>query len=218
VLADAHPTAVRYSLGGLLAFGALNALGGGYCGLTGAVGVPTEWLEGSPFADYFVPSLILLAVVGGSFIVAAIAVFARLRAARFAVFMAAFVVLGWLIVQIRIIGYVSWMQPATAIAGLLILILGSQLLAAHESLDRRRRPLGQSQRPSPEASPTTNDPFVGGLEIAGRFGGRRTPRTTPPGWPVQPLCEGVRDPVTKLANRSSHENSRVSGLTFRVEN
>ncbi len=127
MIAQAHPRAVRYSLGGLLAFGALNAVGGGYYGLTGAVGVPTEWLEGSPFADYFVPSLILLVVVGGSFIVAAIAVFARLRAARLTVFMAAFVVLGWLSVQIGIIGYVSWMQPATAIAGLLILILGSQL-------------------------------------------------------------------------------------------
>jgi hypothetical protein len=127
VIAEARPTGIRYSLGGLLAFGALNALGGGYYGLTGAVGVPTEWLEGSPFADYFVPSLILLVVVGGSFAVAAIAVFARLRAARFAVFMAAFVVLGWLIVQIAILGYVSWMQPATAIAGVLILILGSQL-------------------------------------------------------------------------------------------
>ena len=44
-------TAIRYSLGGLLAFGALNALGGAYYGLTGAVGVPTQWLEGSPFED-----------------------------------------------------------------------------------------------------------------------------------------------------------------------
>ena len=94
MIAKAHPTPVRYSLGGLLAFGALNALGGGYYGLTGAVGVPTEWLEGSPFADYFVPSLILLVVVGGAFIVAAIAVFAGLRGDRFAVFVAAFVVLG----------------------------------------------------------------------------------------------------------------------------
>ena len=127
MIAGAHPTAVRYSLGGLLAFGALNALGGGYYGLTGAAGVPTEWLKGSPFADYFVPSLILLVVVGGSFIVAAIAVFARLRGDRFAVFVAAFVVLGWLTVQISIIGYVSWMQPATAIAGLVVLVLGSQL-------------------------------------------------------------------------------------------
>jgi hypothetical protein len=127
VIAEAHPTAVRYSLGGLLAFGALNALGGGYYGLTGAEGVPTEWLEGSPFADYFVPSLILLVVVGGSFIVAAIVVFAGLRGDRFAVFVAAFVVLGWLTGQVGIIGYVSWMQPATAIAGFVILVLGWQL-------------------------------------------------------------------------------------------
>ena len=72
---EAHRTAIRYSLGGLLAFGALNAFGGGYYGLAGAAGVPTEWLKGSPFPDYFVPSLILLVVVGGSFLVAAIAVF-----------------------------------------------------------------------------------------------------------------------------------------------
>ena len=66
-------------------------------------------------------------VVGGAFIVAAIAVFAGLRGDRFAVFVAAFVVLGWLTVQVGIIGYVSWMQPATAIAGLVILVLGWQL-------------------------------------------------------------------------------------------
>lgn len=76
MIADLHPMAIRYSLGGLLALGALNALGGGYYGLTGAVGVPTQWLEGSAFEDYFVPSLILLIAVGGSFMVAAIAVFA----------------------------------------------------------------------------------------------------------------------------------------------
>jgi hypothetical protein len=127
MIAETHPAAIRYALGSLLSFCALNALGGGYYGLTGAVGVPTEWLEGSPFTDYFLPSLILLIVVGGSFIVAAIAVFARLRAARLAAFTAAFVVLGWLTVQMAIIGYVSWMQPVTAIAGVLILMLGSQL-------------------------------------------------------------------------------------------
>jgi hypothetical protein len=68
-----------------------------------------------------------LNAVGGSFIVAAIAVFAGLRGDRFAVFVVAFIVLGWLTVQMSIIGCVSWMQPATVIARLLILILGSQL-------------------------------------------------------------------------------------------
>ena len=37
------------------------------------------------------------------------------------------VVLGWLAVQLAIIGYVSWMQPTTAIAGMLVLVFASRL-------------------------------------------------------------------------------------------
>ena len=62
-IARAHPAATRYSLGGLLAFGALNAFAGGYYGMSGAEDVPREWLEGSPFEDYFIPGLILFLVV-----------------------------------------------------------------------------------------------------------------------------------------------------------
>jgi hypothetical protein len=127
VTREAQAMSIRYSLGGLLLFGAVNAFGGGYYGLSGAKGVPTEWLKGSPFPDYFVPSLILLVVVGGSFIVAAMAVFTGLRIARLAALTAGIVVLGWLAVQLAIIGYVSWMQPTTAIAGVLVLVLGALL-------------------------------------------------------------------------------------------
>ena len=127
MIGEAHPTAIRYSLGGLLACGALNAFGGGCYGLSGARGVPTEWLEGSPFPDYFVPSLILLVVVGGSFAIAGIAVLAGLRIARLAALAAGLVVLCWLAVQLAIIGYVSWMQPTTAMAGLLVLVLAALL-------------------------------------------------------------------------------------------
>ncbi len=114
---------IRFLLGGLLAFGALNAFGGGFYGLSGAEGVPVELLEGSPFRTYFVPSLILFAVVGGSFLFAAIAVFARFRIARLSALGAGGVVLIWIGVQVGIIGYVSWMQPVTAAAGLAILVL-----------------------------------------------------------------------------------------------
>ena len=124
---EACASAVRYPLGGLLAFGALNAFGGGYYGLSGADGVPTEWLRGSPFADYFVPSLVLLVVVGGAFLVAAIAVFQRLRIARLAALAAGLIVLVWLAAQLAIIGYVSWMQPTTAAAGVLVLAMASRL-------------------------------------------------------------------------------------------
>jgi hypothetical protein len=119
----AHPTVIRYSLGGLLAFGALNAFAGGYYGMSGAEDVPREWLEGSPFDDYFIPGLVLFLVVGGSMLAAAIAVFADLRIARLAALGAGLVVLAWLAVETLIVGYVSWMQPATTMGALVILLL-----------------------------------------------------------------------------------------------
>ena len=116
-------TSVRRALGVLLAFGAINAFAGGYYGLSGANGVPVEWLDGSPFRSYFIPSLILLTVVGGSFVTAAVAVFARFRCARPASLAAAVIVTGWLAAQVAIIGYVSWMQPTTAVVAFAIFVL-----------------------------------------------------------------------------------------------
>jgi len=110
-----------------LAFGALNAFAGGFYGLSGAEGVPLEWLEGSPFRSYFVPSLILFFVVGGSFLFAAIAVFSGSRSARVSALGASTVVLVWIGVQVSVIGYVSWMQPTTAVGGFLIVLLSLRL-------------------------------------------------------------------------------------------
>jgi hypothetical protein len=118
---------IRNLLGWLLAFGALNAFAGGYYGLAGAEGVPREWLDGTPFKDYFYPSLILLVVVGGSCLVAAAAVFAQLRIGRIAAFAAAAVLLIWLAVELLMLGYVSWMQPATAAGALVLLPLAWML-------------------------------------------------------------------------------------------
>jgi energy-converting hydrogenase Eha subunit B len=133
---QAVPT-IRTLLGALLAFGALNAFAGGYYGLSGAEGVPREWLAGSPFTDYSVPSLILFVVVGGTLALAAIMVFMRHRLARAGAFAATMILLGWIVVQVMIIGYVSWMQPATFGAGLLIFLLTLLLPGSSEEAKRR---------------------------------------------------------------------------------
>lgn len=127
---------IRTLLGALLAFGALNAFAGGYYGLSGAEGVPREWLAGSPFSDYVVPSLVLFVVVGGALALAAIMVFRGHPLARAIACAAAAVLLVWIVVQVAIIGYVSWMQPATFAAGLLMLLLIS-LLPSTASTGRR---------------------------------------------------------------------------------
>ncbi len=114
---------LRFLLGTLLLLLAANAFGGGYYGMAGAKDIPVEWLHGSPFSDYFIPGLFLFTVIGGSAVTAAIAVFIKHRHARKAAFICGSITVLWIVVQVSIIGYVSWMQPVTAITALLILLL-----------------------------------------------------------------------------------------------
>lgn len=53
-------------LSALELFIAVMALGGGVWGLARGDTLPREWLEGSPFESYAMPSLILLIAVAGS--------------------------------------------------------------------------------------------------------------------------------------------------------
>ena len=110
-------------LAALLLIVAVNAFAGGYYGMTGALNVPIEWLEGSPFANYFIPGLILFVVVGGSCLTAAIAVLKHHRLARKAAIAAGTIMFIWIMVQVLVIGYVSWMQPAIAICGVVCFFL-----------------------------------------------------------------------------------------------
>ena len=112
------PRFVGFFVVGLLAFVALNALGGGLYGLAGARDVPPELLSGTPFSSYFVPSLILLLVVGGSQAYGAIAVLTHARSARLAVALAGGILVGWMAVQLAMIGLLSWLQPAMLVLGL----------------------------------------------------------------------------------------------------
>lgn len=102
---------------------ALNAVGGGIYGLAGAPGVPVEWLEHTPFPSYFIPSLILLLVVGGTHVAAGLSLAARSPHSRRTSLAAGAVLVGWIGTQVALIGYVSWLQSAVALAALANLAL-----------------------------------------------------------------------------------------------
>jgi hypothetical protein len=97
----------------------LNAFAGGIYGLAGADNVPLEWLAGSPFHDYFNPSLILLVGVGSTQLLAALALAKKFHSARSIAAFAGFILLVWIIAQVCIIGFVSALQPLLAIAALI---------------------------------------------------------------------------------------------------
>lgn len=103
---------------------ALNAVGGAIYGLAGAPGVPVAWLEATPFPSYFIPSLILLLVVGGTHTAAGLSVAARTPRSRRMSLTAGVILVGWIGAQVALIGYVSWLQPGVAFAALANLTLG----------------------------------------------------------------------------------------------
>lgn len=113
----------RYVIATLMLIVAINAFGGGYYGMAGAQSVPVEWLEGSPFSNYFIPGLVLFVIVGGSCLAAAILILKRHRRSRTAIIVACIIMLAWIVVQVFIIGYVSWMQPAIAVIGIVSFLL-----------------------------------------------------------------------------------------------
>jgi hypothetical protein len=124
--------ATRIILGVLLLIVALNAFGGGWYALAGAENVPLEWLEGSPFDSYFIPGLFLLVVVGGMCLISALMLFFNAKKAMAVTRIAGGVLLGWILIQLLIIGYVSFLQPTILTAAVIVLILSTHpKLAPH---------------------------------------------------------------------------------------
>jgi len=119
--------AVRIILVAIEVLVALNAVGGGIYGLRGAQGVPQEWLQGSPFENFFIPSLFLLVVVGGSMLAAAALLVFKPRLGAWASLGAGAILFLWIAVQVSIIGLVSWLQPTCVVLALVICVLALAL-------------------------------------------------------------------------------------------
>lgn len=118
---------------------AVNAVGGAIWGLDGAENVPREWLEGTPFDSYVVPSLILLIAIGGGMGVAAAALLINHRLAPELSIAAGLILIGWIVVQVLMIapnGGVSWLQPTMLAVGGLVVALSWQLREAVRGRNR----------------------------------------------------------------------------------
>ncbi|WP_428263563.1 flavodoxin domain-containing protein [Haliangium sp.] len=137
---------IRRLLAGLCLFTGLTALAGGLELMMwhdGAAWLPPldESLRHTPFVSFFVPGLLLLAVVGVSNLIGGSMAVRRHRWAEYATFFGGAVITGWIVSEMLLMRTVHWLQ-------LIYLVVGLVTMAAALWLQWSRR-TALSQRPSP---------------------------------------------------------------------
>lgn len=109
-------------------FEAVSAAVGAVGLVVGFMNIPTSALNGTPFADFTVPALLLGFVVGGSALAAAaITALGPRHYGALASALAGVITVGWLVVEIAMIGLGSWAQLAYLLVGLVMIGLAGLL-------------------------------------------------------------------------------------------
>ena len=90
------------------------------------IGMPRSVLASTPFTDFLVPGLLLAVAVGGSALAAAVLVARGARRASLVSLAAGAVVVGWIAVQVWLIGFVSALQPLVCGLGLAMIALAAR--------------------------------------------------------------------------------------------
>lgn len=104
----------------LHAFNAVSAIGGGIALMIGVIDVP-EWVVETGFPDLYFPGVILMAVVGGSALVAALGALKQVIGWQLASILAGVVMLMWIVGEIVSIRGLHWLQViylVTAVAAI----------------------------------------------------------------------------------------------------
>lgn len=104
----------------LLLFNALTALAGGILLMTGGLAPPQSLIEHTIFTNYFIPGLILFAIVGGSSLVGLISVIITGYSQNALVVGAGLIMLGWIASELIITTTFHWLQVVYLMTGLLV--------------------------------------------------------------------------------------------------
>src|SRR5262249_25405883 len=135
---------VRIAVIAVNLFAALSALAGALGLVVGYMDIPLSELRGTPFVDFTVPALLLGFVVGGSALAAAliallgprrVALFEPLRVDALAAAVAGCIMVGWMMVEIAMIGLDIWVQALYLVVGGLMIGLAGllQWIESHDT-------------------------------------------------------------------------------------
>jgi hypothetical protein len=96
-----------------------------------AVGLSLNLLENTPFRDFYFPALILLLVNGlGSLIIGSLAIM-KAKYFQLLIVMQGLLLIGWIMIQMAMIGAIYWLQFLYGGIGLLIMVSGILLYEWH---------------------------------------------------------------------------------------
>jgi hypothetical protein len=119
---------LRIAVVGIDVFEAVSAFLGAVGLVVGFMNIPVTILSGTVFTDFTVPALLLGFVVGGSaFVAALVAAFEPPRYGGLASVVAGWITVGWLSIEIAMIGLDSWAQVAWWLVGVVMIVLGTLL-------------------------------------------------------------------------------------------
>ncbi|MBG9377985.1 hypothetical protein I5907_17230 [Panacibacter sp. DH6] len=115
----------------LLAVNGAGAIYGGYLLMTDPTGhalqMPHEWIEHTPFKDFFVPGVILFLVNGICSFIVIIATIVQYRKAAALIFVQGLLLCGWIFLQLLLTLKYHPLQAIMGAIGLLLMITGYQL-------------------------------------------------------------------------------------------
>lgn len=106
---------------GLHLLNGLTAVGGGLALMTGWIPDVDSWTAHSDFPGTYFPGVILFAVVGGSALVAAVAMAKRVPGRELASLVAGMVMLAWIVGEVASIRGFHVLQVVYLVTGLLVL-------------------------------------------------------------------------------------------------
>jgi hypothetical protein len=137
----------RPMLIGLLLFNGLSAAAGGLALMTGWIPEQPSWVRGTDFSSNYFPGVILLAVVGGSSLIAAIAVLKDSDGSQLASIVAGTVMVCWIIGEIASIRAFHVLQVVYLVTGAAVVWWTPTRRAGAEVGVGRRRENATAGRP-----------------------------------------------------------------------
>ena len=101
-------------------FNGLSAMGGGIALMTGLIPVQAEWIEHTDFASLYFPGVILMAVVGGTSLIAAIALSTYSDGWELSAIVAGLVMIIWIVGEVASIRGFHFLQVIYFLTGALV--------------------------------------------------------------------------------------------------